>query len=149
MGHQTLSADEPAGRSSRHRLTFLLLAPMGASSKATATNNLPEFQGRSKVRKTLDTTWNPKLGGTSPRSTPNRFAPQFADHLLEIVAAYPEANTILSGDGQPEFTPPQGVGRPLRIKDRRPVMGSVYSALHTQTRQLAEPSRDRDQPVQP
>jgi hypothetical protein len=29
---------------------------MGASSKTTETNNLPEFQGRSKVRKTLDTT---------------------------------------------------------------------------------------------
>src|SRR5437868_2517649 len=28
-------------------------------------------------------------------------------------------------------------------------MGSVYGALHTQTRQLVEPSRDRDQPVQP
>src|SRR5437868_8807021 len=28
-------------------------------------------------------------------------------------------------------------------------MRSVYGALHTQTRQLVEPSRDRDQPVQP
>ena len=29
---------------------------MGASSKTTSTNNLPMFQRRSKVRKTLDTT---------------------------------------------------------------------------------------------
>ena len=37
MGHQTLPADGPAGRSRGHRLTALLLAPMGARSKTTTT----------------------------------------------------------------------------------------------------------------
>jgi hypothetical protein len=37
VGHQTLPADGPAGRSRGHRLTALLLAPMGARSKTTTT----------------------------------------------------------------------------------------------------------------
>ena len=37
LGNQTLSADEPPGRSRRHRLTALPLAPMGARGKTTST----------------------------------------------------------------------------------------------------------------
>jgi transposase len=36
----------------------------------------------------------PKAGRHFTKITPNRSAPQFADYLLEIVAAYPEAETI-------------------------------------------------------
>ncbi len=36
----------------------------------------------------------PKAGRHFTRVTPNRSAPQFADYLLEIIAAYPEADTI-------------------------------------------------------
>jgi len=31
---------------------------MGTTGKTTSTNNLPKFQGRSKVRNLLDTTWD-------------------------------------------------------------------------------------------
>src|ERR1039458_6215979 len=37
MGDQKLPADGPIGRSRGHRLTALLLAPMGARSKTTST----------------------------------------------------------------------------------------------------------------
>lgn len=36
----------------------------------------------------------PKAGRHFTKVTPNRSAPQFADYLLEIVTAYPEADTI-------------------------------------------------------
>jgi hypothetical protein len=36
----------------------------------------------------------PKAGRHFTKVTPNRSAPQFADDRLEIVAAYPEADTI-------------------------------------------------------
>jgi hypothetical protein len=36
----------------------------------------------------------PKAGRHFTKVTPNRSAPQFADYLLEIVAAYPHADTI-------------------------------------------------------
>jgi len=36
----------------------------------------------------------PKAGRHFTKITPNRSAPQFADYLLEIIAAYPMANTI-------------------------------------------------------
>jgi transposase len=36
----------------------------------------------------------PKTGRHFTKVTPNRSAPQFVDYLLEIVAAYPEADTI-------------------------------------------------------
>jgi hypothetical protein len=36
----------------------------------------------------------PKAGRHFTKITPNRSAPQFADYLVEIVAAYPEADTI-------------------------------------------------------
>jgi transposase len=36
----------------------------------------------------------PKAGRHFTKVTPNRSAPQFADYLLQIVAAYPEADTI-------------------------------------------------------
>jgi hypothetical protein len=36
----------------------------------------------------------PKAGRHFTKITPNRSAPQFADYLLEIIAAYPKADTI-------------------------------------------------------
>jgi hypothetical protein len=100
MGNQTLFADEPAGRSSSHRLTFLLLAPMGASSKTTETNNLPEFQGRSKVRKTLDTTL-----GSAIRNAQDALAAVTRDFRGKLLGAWSYllwsvfAGGLLSGFG--------------------------------------------------
>ncbi len=37
----------------------------------------------------------PKAGRHFTKVTPNRSAPQFADYLLEIVAAYPDADTSI------------------------------------------------------
>src|ERR1019366_6539516 len=54
-----------------------------------------------------------------------------------------------SGDGQSELTQSQGAGGPVRRKDRRPVVGALYGALHSEARQLAEPGGDRDQSVLP
>jgi hypothetical protein len=57
VGHQTLSADEPFGRSPGHCLMPTLpLAPMGARGKQPQPNNLPRLLGRLKVRKKVDTT---------------------------------------------------------------------------------------------
>ena len=36
----------------------------------------------------------PKAGRHFTKVTPNRSAPQFADYLLQIVAAYPQADTV-------------------------------------------------------
>src|SRR5258708_30418447 len=36
----------------------------------------------------------PKAGRHFTKPTPNRSSPQFADYLVEIVASYPEADTI-------------------------------------------------------
>lgn len=36
----------------------------------------------------------PKAGRHFTKPTANRFSPQFADYLMEIVASYPEAATI-------------------------------------------------------
>jgi transposase len=55
---------------------------------------LPREPGR------LHRTWPPtsirfrKAGRHFTKITPNRSAPQFADYLLEIIAAYPKADTI-------------------------------------------------------
>src|SRR5260370_1399142 len=54
-----------------------------------------------------------------------------------------------SGDGQSEYAPPQGGGGAVRRERRRLVVGPIHGALHAQTRKLAEPGGDRDQPVQP
>ena len=54
-GTQTLSADEPAGRSDRsHRLTRFRLSPWG---RAEHHNQQASMTNKSKVRKTLDTTF--------------------------------------------------------------------------------------------
>src|ERR1035437_6431663 len=54
-----------------------------------------------------------------------------------------------SGHGQSEFAPPQGDRGALRRKDRRLSVGPVHCALPAQTRKLARPGGNRDQPVQP
>src|ERR1019366_4238531 len=53
------------------------------------------------------------------------------------------------GDGQSEFTQPQGAGGSVRREDRRPAVGAFHGALHSETRQLVESGGDRDQPVFP
>jgi hypothetical protein len=49
-----------------------------------------------------------KAGPYFTKVRASRSAPEFADYLLDIAAPYPEANNIHVGDGQPEFTYPQG-----------------------------------------
>src|SRR5260370_38458746 len=51
--------------------------------------------------------------------------------------------------GQSEFGYAQGGGGTVWRESRRLVVESVYRTLHPQARQLAEPSRNRDQPVFP
>src|SRR5712691_9019171 len=51
------------------------------------------------------------------------------------------------GARQSEFAYAQGGGGTLRREGRKLAVGSVYGALHSQARQLAEPSRDRDPSV--
>jgi hypothetical protein len=91
----------------------------------------------------------PKAGRHFTKPTPNRSSSQFADYLVEIVASYPGGRHHPSGDGQSEFTQSEGAGGPVRRKDRRTVVGAFHGALHPETRQLAEPGGDRDQPVLP
>ncbi len=92
----------------------------------------------------------PAQGGRHfTKPTANRSSPQFADYLVEIVASYPEADTIHLVMDNLSSHNSQGAGGPVRRKDRRPVVGAFHGALHTETRQLAEPGGDRDQPVLP
>src|SRR5271157_4836470 len=77
----------------------------------------------------------PKAGQYFPKVTANRSSPEFADYLLEVAIHYPEADTIhLVLDNLSSHT-------------RKLVVGSVYGALHSEARQLAEPGRDCDQSV--
>ena len=46
------------------------------------------------ARPTSSAASNPKPDSTSPNQLPNRSSQQFADYLVEIVASYPEADTI-------------------------------------------------------
>jgi hypothetical protein len=91
----------------------------------------------------------PKAGRHFTKVTPTRCSPEFADYLLEIAASYPEADTIHLVMDNLEFASPQGVGGPVRREDWRLAMEAVYGALHAQTRKLARPGGDRDQPIQP
>jgi hypothetical protein len=89
----------------------------------------------------------PKAGQYFPKVTAHRSAPEFADYLLEVAIRYPEADTIhLVLDNLSSHTR-QGGGGILRREGRKLAVGSVFGALHSEARQLAEPSRDRDQSV--
>ena len=88
----------------------------------------------------------PKAGQYFPKVTPHRSSPEFADYLLDVAIRYPEADTIhLVLDNLSSHTRKAVVER----FGERPEagVGSVYGALHTQARQLAESGRDRDQSV--
>ena len=91
----------------------------------------------------------PKAGRHFTKATPDRSSPEFADYLLEIAVSYPEADTIRLVMDNLSSEPHESGGGPVRREDRRLVVGPVHSALYTQTRKLAEPSGDREQPVQP
>jgi hypothetical protein len=53
------------------------------------------------------------------------------------------------GHGQFEFTQAHGAGEAVRRENRRLGVGPVHRALHTETRQLAQPGGDRNQSVLP
>jgi Winged helix-turn helix len=53
------------------------------------------------------------------------------------------------GDGQSEFAQPQSGSGSLWTDRRQLVVESIHGPLHAQTRKLAKPGGDRDQPVQP
>ena len=91
----------------------------------------------------------PKAGRHFTKPTSNRSSSQFADYLVEIVASYPEAGTIHLVMDNLSSHKSEGAGGPVRRKNRRPVVGAFHGALHPETRQLAEPGGDRDQPVLP
>ena len=88
----------------------------------------------------------PKAGRYFPKVTVNRSSPEFADYLLEVAIRYPEADTIhlvmdnLSSHTRKAVVERFGEQAGSWLWDR-------LGALHSQARQLAEPSRDRDQSV--
>ena len=91
----------------------------------------------------------PKAGRHYVRVTPDRSSPEFADYLLEIAEHYPAADTIhLVMDNLSSHTRKAVVERVWR-ESRRLAVGSVYGALHTHTRKLAQSGGDRNQPVRP
>ena len=88
----------------------------------------------------------PKAGRHFTKPTANRSSQQFADYLVEIVASYPEAETIhLVMDNLNSHNRKALVDR-FGERDRRSVVGAFHGALHSETRQLAESGGDRDQP---
>ena len=91
---------------------------------------------------------SPKRGGTLPKPRP--IAPRRSSPIIWW-RSWPLSGgrNHPSGDGQPQLAYAQGAGGPVRREDRRPVVGTFYRALHPETRQLAEPGGDRDQPVPP
>ena len=70
--------DQPAGQSRGYRLTVLPWAPIGAHSKTSEANNLPKFQQKSTVRKTLDAT-----ASCAPEASLN----PFSLHLAQVITA--------------------------------------------------------------
>ena len=47
-----------------------------------------------RARPTSSAAYSPKRAQHFTKATPNRSSPEFADYLVEIVASYPEADTI-------------------------------------------------------
>jgi hypothetical protein len=90
----------------------------------------------------------PKTGRHFTRITANRSAARFADYLVEIVAAYPEADTIhLVMDNLDSHRRKALVDRyGERIGG---LLWERFTVHYAKTWQLAESGRDRDQPVQP
>jgi hypothetical protein len=64
VGQQTLYSNEPAGRSSGHRLATLLPAPIGAGSKTNSARQTSNMLTRTKVQRTLDTTEKEEMKST-------------------------------------------------------------------------------------
>src|ERR1035438_4194415 len=91
----------------------------------------------------------PKAGRHFTKVTNDRSSPEFADYLLAIAAGLPGGRYDSSGDGQSEFAYSQGGRRTLRGRGRPLAVESVHRALHSQTRQLVEPGRNRHQPIFP
>jgi hypothetical protein len=72
----------------------------------------------------------PKAGRHFTKVTDNRSSPEFADYLLEIAAAYPEADTIhLVMDNLSSHTRKAVVER-FGERGRRLAVESVHGALH-------------------
>ena len=88
----------------------------------------------------------PKAGRHFTKVTRDRSSPQFADYLLAIAEHYPAADTIhLVMDNRIAARPWWSGWR----EGRKLAVGALHGALHAQTRKLAEPGRDRNQPVLP
>jgi DDE superfamily endonuclease len=89
----------------------------------------------------------PKAGWYFPKVTANRSSPEFADYLLEVTIRYPEADTIhLVLDNLSSHTRKAMVER--FGENAGGWLWERFTVHYTpQARQLAEPGRDRDQPV--
>jgi hypothetical protein len=91
----------------------------------------------------------PKAGVHFTRATPTRSAAEFADFVRAIADHYLDAETIhLVMDNLNTHCRKTLVDR-LGEKQGGSALGSVHCSLHAQTRQLAEPSGDRNQFVLP
>jgi hypothetical protein len=87
----------------------------------------------------------PKAGRCFSTVTADRSSPQFADYLLDIAIRYPEADTIhLVMDNLNSHTR-KAVDERFGGEGWKLAVATIYCVLHPQTRQLAEPGRDRNQ----
>ena len=85
----------------------------------------------------------PKAGRRFTYPTPARRGAEFAQVIGQLSSG---AHDSL-GCGQSEHSLPEALGEALRRTARDPVVETVHVALHAETRQLAQPGRDRNQPL--
>ena len=91
----------------------------------------------------------PKAGKHFTFPTPDRSAPEFAQVLYQLALQYPEAKTIHTGHGQPEYPSPQITDRLLRAGRGQRNLGPIHYSLHAHPWKLAESGGNRNRPVFP
>jgi len=91
----------------------------------------------------------PKAGRHFTFPTPDRSAPELAQVLFHLAFQYPEAETIHLVMDNLNIHHPQVPDGLLRSRSRRRDLGLLHRPLHSETRELAQPSRNRNRDVLP
>ena len=91
----------------------------------------------------------PRAGRHFTWPTPNRSGKQFAGMLQRIAKAYPSARTIHLVMDNLSTHARSSLVRHLGPKPSRSTLEPIHDPLHSQTRQLAQPGRDRNQYLRP
>lgn len=86
----------------------------------------------------------PKAGRHLTFATPDRSGFEFARVAVTLAMAYPQAETIHLGAGQPEHPSAQNLGGCLWPRNGRRSLGSLHRPLHAHSRKLAESGRNRN-----